>query len=410
MFDKDTWAEIFQILGKNKLRTFLTAFSVAWGIFILIVLLGAGTGLRNGAQSQFGNDAANSIWIDGGGLTSKPYAGYKPGRAIQLVNADYYQVKNDIKDIEYASCVFNGRQNKTLLYKKERAAFIVRPCQPDHHFLEKANIISGRFINLNDIRECRKVCAMGLPVKEALFKGEDPVGKFVNVEGTEFKVVGTFNDPGKGDNDRIYIPFTTAQKIYNGKDKVGTIWVSCGSVPVERTEQMVSEIRNSLAKKYHFDPTDMNAIGIFNNNVEFKRVMDMLDGIKYFVFGIGMFTLFAGIIGVSNIMMISVKERTKEIGVRKALGATPASIVGIIMQESVFITSFAGYVGLLCGIGLIEALRSIGIDSEFFKNPEVNFNVAIFAVGILIVAGALAGMIPAIRAARVEPVVALRDI
>jgi putative ABC transport system permease protein len=408
MFDKDTWAEIFQILGKNKLRTFLTAFSVAWGIFILIVLLGAGTGLRNGAQTQFGNDAKNSIWIDGG-LTSKAFGGYKPGRTIQLVNSDYYQIRDNIKNIDRASCVFNGRQSRTLVYKKERAAFTVRPCQTDHRYLENTDIISGRFINNNDIREFRKVCAIGLPVKKALFKDEDPIGKFISVDGTEFKVAGVFNDAGKGDNDRIYIPISTAQKIYNGKDRLGTIWVSCGDVPVERSQQMVTEIRTAMAKKYHFDPTDMNAMGVFSNNVEFKRVMDMLDGIKIFVFVIGMFTLFAGIVGVSNIMMISVKERTKEIGVRKALGATPASIVGIIMQESVFITSFAGYIGLLLGIGLIEGVRSIGVDSEFFKDPEVNFGIAVFAVGVLIVSGAIAGMIPAIKAARVEPVVALKD-
>ncbi|MFL5754149.1 MAG: ABC transporter permease [Bacteroidia bacterium] len=408
MFDKDTWAEIFQILGKNKLRTFLTAFSVAWGIFILIVLLGAGTGLQNGAQNQFGNDAKNSIWIDGG-LTSKAYGGYKPGRTIQLVNSDYYQLKNDIRDVAYASSVFNGRQSRTLIYKKERAGFTVRSCQPEHKYLENTDILNGRFINLNDIKEFRKVCAIGLPVKKALFKDEDPVGKYISVDGTDFKVVGVFNDVGKGDNERIYIPITTAQKIYNGKDHLGTIWLSAGTAPVERTQQMVSEIRNAMAKKYHFDPTDMNAMGVFSNNVEFQRVMDMLNGIKIFVFVIGMFTLFAGIVGVSNIMMISVKERTKEIGVRKALGATPASIVGIVMQESVFITSFAGYIGLLLGIGLIEVVKSIGIDSEFFKNPEVNFNVAIFAVITLIVSGAIAGMVPAIKAARVEPVVALKD-
>jgi putative ABC transport system permease protein len=409
MFDKDTWTEIFQILGKNKLRTFLTAFSVAWGIFILIVLLGAGTGLRNGAQSQFGNDAANSIWIDGG-QTTKAFGGYQPGRTIQLVNSDYKHISTNIRDVEYSSSVFNGRQNRTMIYKKERATFITRPVQPGHKYLEKANVINGRFININDINEYRKVCAIGFPVQQALFKDEDPIGKFLNVDGTEFKVVGVFNDPGKGDNDRIYIPISTAQKIYNGKDHVGTIWISCGTVPVERSQQMVTEIRDAMAKKYHFDPADMSAMGVFNNNVEFKRVMDMLDGIKIFVFVIGMFTLFAGIVGVSNIMMISVKERTKEIGVRKAIGATPGSIVGIIMQESIFITSFAGYIGLLCGIGLIEAVRSIGIDSEFFKNPDVDFRVALFAVGILIVSGAVAGMVPAIRAARVEPVVALRDI
>ncbi|MCD6068373.1 MAG: hypothetical protein K0S33_3199 [Bacteroidetes bacterium] len=407
MFDRDNWQEIFQTIKKNRLRTFLTAFSVAWGIFILIVLLGAGTGLRNGAQSQFGNDAANSIWVEGG-TTSMAYKGMKPGRTIQLTNTDYNSLRGSVKDIEYGSSVYRHRQNEIITYKKEKGSFIVRSCQPEHCMLEKANVIKGRFINKYDIMEYRKVCAIGLPVKEALFKDEDPIGKFINAGGTQFKVVGYFHDPGRGDNDRIYVPVSTAQKAYNGKDHLGTIWFSTKTTDTEKSGKMVEEIRGSLARKYNFDPTDMNAVGVFDNNVEYNRVMNMLTGIKIFVLVIGILTLIAGMVGVSNIMMIIVKERTKEIGVRKAIGATPGSIVGQIIQEAVFITSLSGYIGLVLGIGLIELVKKIGIDSEFFKNPDVDFEMAIWSIVVLIVVGAIAGFIPAMKAARVQPVEALR--
>lgn len=408
MFDIDKWQEIFGTIKKNKLRTILTAFSVAWGIFILIVLLAAGQGLRNGAQSQFSNDAANSIWIDGG-LTSLPKDGYKPGRQIQLHNADFYYVKNDIPGIDNASAVYKGWQSQVLTYKKEHAAFVVRPVAPDHNKLEKAKIVKGRFINENDFNEFRKVCVIGLPVQKALFKDEDPINKFIDAAGAKYKVVGVFNDPGRGDNDRIYVPLLTAQRINNGKDYVNTIWASTGTVGVERSEQMAKEIRNHFAKKYHFDPKDLNALGVYNNNVEYLRVMGMLDGIKIFVFVIGVLTLIAGVVGVSNIMMIIVKERNKEIGVRKALGATPFSIVSLIIQESVFITFIAGYLGLMAGIGLVELLKSLGLEGDFFKNPDVDLNIAVSAVVLIIVAGALAGLFPALKAARVEPIHALRE-
>lgn len=408
MFDLDKWQEILGTIRKNKLRTFLTAFSVAWGIFILIILLAAGQGLRNGAQSQFGNDAANSIWVDGG-QTSMAFEGYKPGKNIQLTNSDFYDIRNKIDGVDHASAVYDGRAGKVLSYKNEHAGFTVRSCAPDHSFLEKAKIIAGRFINEIDFNEFRKVCVIGIPVRDALFKKEDPLNKFIDVSGTQYKVIGVFNDPGKGDNDRIYIPLVTAQRIYNGKDNVNVIWASTGTVTTERSEQMVQEIRNSLAKKYHFDPKDMNAVGVFNNNVEYKRVMGMLDGITIFVLIIGIFTLIAGVVGVSNIMMIIVKERTKEIGVRKALGATPFSIVTLIIQESVFITSVAGYIGLVLGIGVIEALKAAGLQGDFFKDPDVDLKIAIGAVILTVIAGALAGLFPAVKAARVEPITALRE-
>lgn len=408
MFDLDKWQEIFGTIKKNKLRTLLTAFSVAWGIFILIILLAVGQGLKNGTEAQFATDAANSIWIEGG-QTSMPFEGYKPGKQIQLTNKDFYHIKENIPGIDNASAVYRGWESKVLSYKNEHVAYTVRPVAPDHYNLEKAVVTRGRFINEVDFNEFRKVCVIGEPVKQALFKEENPLGKFIDAEGIKYKVVGVFNDPGRGDNDRIYVPLLTAQRIYGGKDHVNTIWVSTGTSSVERTEQISEEIRQHLAKKYHFDPKDMNALGVYNNNVSYKRIMSMLDGIKWFVLVIGVLTLIAGIVGVSNIMMIIVKERTREIGVRKALGATPYSIVSLIIQESVFITFIAGYTGLMAGIGLIELTRYFGLEGDFFKNPDVDLNVALYSVLLIVLSGALAGLFPALKAAHVEPIQALRE-
>ena len=408
MFNRDNWQEIFETIGKNKLRTFLTAFSVAWGIFILVVLSGAGNGLRNGAQSQFGNDAANSIWVEGGN-TSLAYNGLKPNREIKLTNEDYDIIKDKIKEIDNASAVYQGHTSKVLGYKKEHAGFTVRPVMPDHQNLEKAAVIKGRFINMNDINKFSKVCSIGKPVEEALFKNENSLGKYIDVAGSQYMVIGVFNDPGNGDNNRIYIPLTTAQRAWNGKNYVETMWVSTGAAGVERSEEITKEIRQLMAARHSFNPTDVDALGVYNNNVEYARTMGMLDGIKIFVTIIGIFTLIAGIVGVSNIMMIIVKERTKEIGIRKALGATPYSIVSQIILESIFITGTAGYIGLVLGVALIEGMRKVGVNSDFFKDPEIDFGLAIFATVLLVVSGAFAGLIPSIRAARIEPVIALRE-
>jgi putative ABC transport system permease protein len=408
MFNRDNWQEIFETIGKNKLRTFLTAFSVAWGIFIMVVLSGAGNGLRNGAQSQFGNDAANSIYIEGGN-TSMAYNGLKPNRQIQLTNEDYDLIRDKIKEIDNASALYKHRESKTLSYKKEHAGFLVRPVMPDHQILERAAIIKGRFFNMFDVNQYSKVCTIGKPVAEALFKDEDPLGKYIDVGGTKYMVTGVFDDPGNGDNNRIYIPITTAQKAWNGKNYVDVMWFTTGSAGIERSEEIAKELRQLMAKKHNFNPKDEDALGVYNNNVQYERTMGMLDGIKIFVTIIGIFTLIAGIVGVSNIMMIIVKERTKEIGIRKALGATPYSIVSQIILESVFITGTAGYIGLVLGVALIEGMRKIGVNSEFFKDPEIDFGLAVFATVLLVFSGAVAGLIPSIRAARIEPVIALRE-
>lgn len=407
MFNREIWNEIFATISANRLRTFLTAFSVAWGIFILIILLGAGQGLRNGAQKQFESDAVNSIWINGG-TTSIAYAGFQPGREIELNNEDYNSthIKSPENKITAASV---GEGNKTLVYKNKNGSFFTRSCMPDHDYLENCKIVEGRFVNNNDIDQVRKVAVIGLPVQEALFVKENPIGKYISVDGIPFKVIGTFTDPGRGDNDRIYIPVSTMQRAFNGQNKLNVIWLSTGDATIEAGNSLADEIKNELARKYQFDPNDANAINVYNNSVEYERIMNMLNGIKLFVWIIGIGTLIAGIVGVSNIMMIAVKERTKEIGVRKAIGATPSSIIGMIIMESVLITSVAGYLGLMAGVGILELAKKFMPPSDFFLNPEVNFNIAIAATVLLIIAGGCAGLFPALRAAHINPVLALRD-
>jgi putative ABC transport system permease protein len=407
MFDLDKWQEILQTINKNKLRTFLTAFSVAWGIFILMVLLGAGQGLRNGAEHEFMNDAINSIWINGG-ETSIPYKGLQADREIQLTNEDYKMVRAKIDGVDHITAAWDS-PSRTLTYKREHGGFTVRPCLPDHKFLENAQIIQGRFINEMDQEQSRKVCVMGQPVKKTLFKEEDPIGKYIDVEGIPYKVIGVFYDQSSSDMNRIYIPLSTAQKAYNGKNNVGVIWVGTGKEGVEKSNQMLMEIRKLLAARHNFDVNDYSAINANNNTVEYVRIMNLLESIRIFIWIIGIGTLIAGVVGVSNIMMIVVKERTKEIGIRKALGATPFSIVSLIIQEAILITAVAGYIGLSSGVFLIEAFRKFTPPSDFFRNPEVDFNVAVSATVLLIIAGAMAGLFPALRAARIEPVIALRD-
>jgi putative ABC transport system permease protein len=405
MFDLDKWQEIFATISKNKLRTFLTGFSVAWGIFILIVLLGAGQGLRNGAESQFLHDAVNSINIEGG-VTSMPYKGIKSGREIILKTEDYVYLKNNLNHVDKISAAA-GSSATEMSYKNRHGAFMLRSCMPDHDYLENASIISGRFINDNDIKEYRKVCAIGYPVRDELFKDENPIDKYINVNGTAYKVVGVFTDPGNGDLNRIYVPLTTYQRASGIGKEVGTIWTNLQTDYSNEGDAAVSKIRAMLAARYHFNPDDFNAVRVDNWGEEYKRIMSMLDGIKIFIWIIGICTLLAGIVGVSNIMMIIVKERTNEIGVRKALGATPISIVMLVVQEAIFITAVSGYIGLVLGVGLLN-LMSSNIEGDFFKNPSIDFNLAISATLMIIFSGALAGFFPALKAANVQPVEALR--
>lgn len=406
MFDKEKWFEIFATLRKNKLRTVLTSFSVAWGIFILIILLGSGNGLQNGVTTQFEQDATNSLWIYRG-QTSIPYKGLKPGRRIKFTNSDYDATKRDIKEAEAISSRLNIWRQKNLSYKNEYGSFDILSVHPGTKQLENVAIELGRFISELDVKMSRKSVSISYMVQEALFKGEDPIGKYIKINNIPFKVVGVFRDPSERDNSRVYIPISTGQKVFTGGIEIQNLAITIPPSMMDESIEVENKIRANFAKRHVFDVEDRRAIRINNNLEEFKKFQGLFAGIRMFVWIIGIGTIISGIVGVSNIMIIVVKERTKEIGIRKALGATPSSVVGLIMLESVFITSLAGYFGLVLGVGLLELL-SPHLQSDFFMNPEADIRIAVGATVLLIVSGVLAGLIPARKAARIRPIEALR--
>jgi len=411
MFDLDKWQEIFSTIEKNKLRTFLTGFSVAWGIFMLIILLGSGKGLENGVQNQFNSSASNSLWM-WNGQTTMPYKGLKSGRNIQMQNSDYELIRNTVKGVEYISPRNYIWQNNTISYKREFGNFDIRTVMPDYGIIEKVQVLKGRFVNDYDIEKFRKVVVISTVVRDALFKGEDPLDKYITVSGVPFQVIGVFTDQdnSNGENNRVvYLPISTSQKVFNGGNDVQLISLTTGKATVEESKQMENKIIGMMAAKYKFDPNDKRAVQIWNNVEQYEKVMKLFQGIRLFIWIIGIGTIIAGIVGVSNIMMIVVKDRTKEIGIRKALGATPWSIISLVMQESILITGFAGYVGLLLGIGLLELVSKYMPPSDFFRNPEADFGIAVSATILLILAGAIAGFVPARKAAAIKPVEALRD-
>ncbi len=409
MFDLDVWQEILDTLRKNKLRTALTGFSVAWGILMLVVLLGSGQGLAHGVEYGFRDDATNSVFIRSG-QTSTPYHGMPPGRFVQFTNEDYSSIKDGVAGVEHITSRFFIPGNLTVAYGRETSSYNVRSVHPDHRFLEKTIITEGRFINDTDIGEFRKVAVIGDRIKAQLFKGQAAIGEYIRVNGIPFRVVGVFTDEGgENESETLYLPISTAQRTFNGANRVGMMMLTVGDASVEQSKAITAGLRERIAARHSFDPDDQRAVTIYNAVVEFQRFMGLMSGIRLFVWVIGIGTLLAGVVGVSNIMMIAVKERTKEIGIRKALGATPWSVMRLVLQEAVLVTSVAGYFGLVAGVGVLQLMAHAIQGSDFFRNPEVNLGVAVSATVLLVVAGAIAGFIPARRAAAVRPVEALRD-
>lgn len=409
MFDLDTWQEILATLRQNKLRAALTGFSVAWGIFMLVVLLGSGTGLAHGVEYQFRDDAINSVWVSSG-QTSVAYKGLQPGRQVQFDNGDYDTVKGGIPGVEHITARFRAEGELNVTYKNEYGSYDIRSVHPDHQYLEKTIIVDGRYLNDFDLQEHRKVAVIGVLVRDALFGKEPAIGKNIQINGIAFRVVGVFEDEG-GENEqsKIYLPITTAQRTFNGADRISQIMYTTGDADLAQSKTMAAETRDTLAARHSFDPEDARAVFIRNNVEFFQQFVALSAGIRLFVWVIGIGTILAGVVGVSNIMMIVVKERTREIGVRKALGATPGSVLGLILLESVLITGVAGYCGLVLGVGLLELVGSHLPSTGFFINPSVDLRVAISATVLLVVAGTLAGLVPARRAARISPIEALRD-
>ena len=401
--------ELWDTLSRSALRTLLTGLSVAWGVFMLVVLLGAGKGLENGASWEFRDDAQNSIWI-GGGKTSIPYAGHSPGRPVLFKNQDFADLPRKVPGIEHLTGRYWLWGEFSVSYGSKRSSFNIIGVHPEHRFLEKTLMTRGRFLDDNDQAEKRKVAVIGSKVREILFGNRDAVGEYVNIRGLAYKVIGEFEDVG-GENElrKIYVPISTAQLVYNQPEIIHQLIFTVGDATVEQSQAMAEQARAVLAKNHAFSLDDRRALRIGNNLEQFTRLTGVFKWIRIFVLVVGVGTLLAGIVGIGNIMLISVAERTKEIGIRKALGATPGSIIRMVLGEALVLTGVSGYAGLVAGVGVVELVASRFPDAPFFRQPSVSLHVAAGATALIMAAGALAGFFPAYRAARVNPIVALRD-
>lgn len=407
----DSLQEILYTLRQNKLRTLLTAFGVFWGIFMLILLLGAGRGMQNGVLKDFGTTVMDFIIVYPG-TTTIAYKGLGLGRSIQLDENDIAAIKQKISGIRFIS--YSTSLGSSLVSYERKAGDFETLGVADEYFDIKAAIAfnQGRKINTLDDTEVRKIAIIGTKVAERLFGSADPLGKMIRVKGVALVVVGVFKDSdnnGRG-SERIYIPLSTYKKTYGGGNIIKDIWLrpnaDMDGFALEKNVLALVKSRHSVS------PEDKRAVNSFNMAEPAKKVNGLFLGINAFIWFVGLGTLAAGIVGVSNIMIITVKERTREIGIRKALGATPINIVSTLMMESILVTAIAGYAGLVLGVGLLElvafGLRAAGANLPFFQNPEVNFQVAFTAIVLLVIVGALAGLVPAMKAARIMPIEAMR--
>lgn len=418
MFDYDKWQEIFNTIKKNKLRTALTMFGVFWGIFMLMLLLGSGNGLKNGVTKNFSSWATNSgfVWSQ---KTTMPYEGMQPGRYIRFTNEDKVALENQVEGLEYLSPRLNlggWRGGNNVIYKNKTGAFSIYGDYPEYQKVQIVDVFQGRHINQIDINNKRKVAVIGESVRNVLYENnEDPVGTYIKIKGVFFKVVGVFKSLRTGeqanrDTQTIYIPFSTFQQAFNYGNQIG--WFAFTVKEGYLGTTVEEGIKSLLRKRHKIHPEDKNALGSENLEEEFGEITGLFNGISIFNWIVGIGTLIAGIIGVSNIMLIIVKERTKEIGIRKSLGATPFSIINLIIQESIFLTTLAGYTGLFMGMVILELvgkfLANGSNENSMFLNPEIDFKVALLALFTLIIGGALAGLIPAKKAVSIRPIEALR--
>ncbi|MEN2401939.1 ABC transporter permease [Flavobacterium sp. MC2016-06] len=413
MFNIERWQEIFEAISKNRLRTFLTGVSVASGIFILVILLGAGKGLQNGIEKQFERDAAGIIEV-WSGTTTKEYKGLNPGRQIQFRNSDYTQSVQKFDDKLATKASTYNFWRAPFSYGKESGSYQYRGVDPDYGYIENLVIVQGRYVNSKDLDNNEKVAVIGMKVKTDLFKDKEALGQEILINNINFKVIGIFTDPGgEREETRAYLPMTTVQRTFGGGDKISNMFFTLKQTKnydeaLAQSEKFTQDLKDLLKSKNVVAPDDEGGIGVYNSVKDAKQFYDLNLYIRLFFWWVGICTIVAGVVGVSNIMLIIVKERTKEIGIRKALGASPFSIISMILHESIFITTIAGFCGLLASLLLLEFVGPM-VESEYFRNPEVDFSVALTTLVLLVFAGAMAGFFPAYRAAKIKPIVALRD-
>jgi putative ABC transport system permease protein len=415
----DILQEIWSGLRRNKLRTILTGLSVSWGIFILIVLLGAGNGLKNGVSSNFSDRATNTVqmWP---GRTSVPYKGYQSGRSLSFSDRELELTEKEVPEMSGQTPIVE--RNLTLTYQSDYGNYQVRGVMPYYYniFNLKIDDGNGRFINDKDLNDDRKVIVIDQKIADVLFKDKQAVGQFIKVDQTMFQIVGVNTKKERWGGGNAYIPYTTAQVIFNPDRKIRSIAMSVeGMETKEENEAFNERLKSTMSQTMTFDPEDTQALWLWNSQRDYVETMNIMKSISMFVMVIGIFTLIAGIVGVSNIMLVTVKERTREIGIRKAIGAPPAHILFSIIIESILITAFFGYLGMLAGIGLTELVSFIMNQSaaanpsetgmSVFKDPTVDLGLVYASTTILIIAGIIAGYMPAYKAVKIKPIEAMRD-
>ncbi len=415
----DIWQEIYGTIRRNKLRTFLTGFAVAWGIFMLIVLLGAGNGLIHAFEQSSSEMAMNSIKVYPG-MTSLPFDGLREGRPVELDNRDVEATLQHFPQhiITAGATLWQG--GVTLSFGPEYVSLHLTGVYPNHIETEAVKLIKGRFINEMDIKERRKAIVLHRKTAEILFNKThtEPIGQFVNAGSVVYQVVGIYNDRGDSGSSDAYIPFTTLQLIYNKGDKLHNLVMTTKNLTTEEANtEFEADYRKVIGTIHRFDPQDSGAIWMWNRFTNYLQQLEATAILRVAIWVIGIFTLLSGIVGVSNIMLITVKERTREFGIRKALGAKPLSILWLVVVESVTITTLFGYIGMLAGIGATEwmnyAFGNQTMDMGFgsstvFSNPTVDISIAVQATLTLIIAGTLAGLFPARKAVSIRPIEALR--
>jgi putative ABC transport system permease protein len=413
--DYDSWQEIWQTLRKNPLRALLTACGVFWGMFMLLVLLGLGTGLERGVVRSLGGMAMHSVYV-WSQRTSLPFRGLQPGRYVRFDNADIEAIRR-VPGVEHVAPrlqLGGWREGQSVSRGAVTGNFNVMGDTPEYMRVEPLIMTRGRFVNALDMGEERKVAVVGELVVSQLFaRDENPIGQYIQVRGVHFRIVGELRSLKSGDEGEklratVFIPFSTFQSAFNQRDRVG--WFTIGASHAEPALFVEKGVKAALAERHRIHPDDQQAFGSFNAADKFAKIQGLFGGIRVFVWGVGALTLLAGMLGVSNILLITVKERTKEIGIRKALGATPGSIVAMVVKESMALSALAGYAGLVAAVLCLEGFAR-GLESmpnAPVARPGVDLTAALLAQTLLLVAGLMAAIMPARHAARVHPVQALR--
>jgi putative ABC transport system permease protein len=414
LFDIDRWQEIWITIKSNKSRSFLTAFGVFWGIFMLVLMVGAGNALKTGIFSQIEGFATNSVFFMAE-RTTEPYKGFRKGRVWNMTNSDLPIIRNRVDDLQYMSPVLFGGGNgdKNVVRGDKGGSYLVKGCYPEYDLIEKSKMIYGRYVNDIDIAEKRKVCVIGERVYEVLFHGENPVGKQIRVNGIYFQVIGVARSTsgvsiGGQTAETVVLPFTTMQQAFNQGNIIH--FLAATAKPGVAVRSIQDKITEVLKQQHQISPDDKEAVFSMNIEEQFKMFNNLEIGISLLIWIVGIGTLLAGAVGVSNIMLVTVRERTKEIGIRRALGATPNNIIGQILSESVVLTVLAGIGGIVLGVGLLSAVGVVlSQGDQFFKDPQISFTMAVGSLIILIVIGMLAGLIPAQRAMMIKPVEAIAE-